>query len=78
MKIANIYIRISGYLIQGINIHLLRTNSQHFILAAPVFHDISFDTYKQERFLIYMLSCSLYITSSLNRVKVEEISNIQC
>ena len=76
MKIANIYVKIYEYLIHGINIHLIRINRQLFILATPVFHNISIDTYKQERFLTFILSSSVYITGSLNRVKVKEIFNV--
>ena len=66
MKTANIYVRIYGYLIQEINIRFIRINSKHFILAASVFHDITIDTYKQERFLTFMLADGVYITRPLN------------
>ena len=41
MKIYNIYVSTNWYLIQEINIFWCRKNSQHSMLALPVFNDIS-------------------------------------
>ena len=66
MKFFDIYVSITGYLFQVIKIHGCRLNSQHFMSAHLVFHDISIDTKKQERFLKIMLADGVYITFPLN------------
>ena len=78
MKFSNVYVSITGYLLQQINIHQCKEKSQHYMLAHPDFNKISTDTYKQEIFLTFMLSGVTYITCPLNPVKVEVIANIQC
>ena len=45
MKIANIYVSITGYIFQGIIIHWWRINIQHFMLNHRLFHNISIETY---------------------------------
>ena len=77
MKIADIYVRITGYLIQEIIIHQWRINSQYFMLA-HIFPKIIIYTYKREIFLTFMLADGFYITLPLEWVNVEEISKIQC
>ena len=78
MKISDIYVIITGYLLQEIILHWWRINSQQYMLDHPVFHDIPIGTYKQKVLKTFMLEYGVYITLSLNWVKVEEISNIQC
>ena len=53
------------------NIHLRMINSQYFMLAHTVFHNISIYTYKQYIFLIFMLAYGVYVTHPLKLVKVE-------
>ena len=76
MKISNIYVSITGYLFQYINIYRQSKNSQDFMLAHPVFHKISIDTFKKEIFWTFIFSDGAYTTSLLNSVKMEEISKI--
>ena len=66
MKIVNIYVRINGYLFQGINIHRKTIDNQHLMLGNPVFHNISIDTYKQEILPTFMFAYGVYITRPLN------------
>ena len=44
--IANIYVGITGHLIQVNNIHLCKEKIQHSMLDHTDFNDISTDTYK--------------------------------
>ena len=76
MKISVIYVSIAGYRFHSINIRQQRINSQHCVLACPVLHNISIDTYKQKILPTIMLADSVYITCPLNWVKVEELSKI--
>ena len=71
MKISNIYIRITGYLFQEINIHQWRINIKYSMLDHPIFQKKLIDTYKQEILPPFMLSYGVYITLSLNWVKVK-------
>ena len=41
MKISDIYVSITGYITQDINIDWCRENSQNYMLALPVLNDIS-------------------------------------
>ena len=62
MKIADSYVSITGYLMQDIGINRQKVNIQPIMLAHPVFHDISIDTYKQEIFPTFMLANGVNIT----------------
>ena len=65
MKIAEIYVSITGYLLQFININLSKINSQRVMLAHSLFCDIPIDTYKQEMFPTFILRDVVYITYPL-------------
>ena len=75
---SDTYVRITGYIIQQININWCRKSIQHFMLADSDFNNISIDTYKREIFPTFMLADGEYIIRSLNRLYVEVIDNIQC
>ena len=77
-NVAKIYVSTNVSLLPQINIHRRRKNSQHYMLAHPDLNDISIDTHKQEIFTIFMVEDYVYITCSLDLVKVEVITNIQC
>ena len=65
-EIFDICVSITGYFLQGINIHQRSKNSQHFMLDHPNFHNISIYTYKQLIFPTFMLSYDVYTTRLLN------------
>ena len=65
IEISNIYVRNTGYLLQDININWFRKNSQHSMLASPVFNDIFIYTYKLETLLTFMLAYGAYTTPTL-------------
>ena len=65
MEISDTYVRITGYLIQEINIHWCRIYSPHYMLDLPVLNAILIDTQKQEIFPTLMLEDSVYITHPL-------------
>ena len=73
MKVADIYVRITAYLFQGIDIHWWRIDSQHCMLAHNLSHKISIDTYAKYRLKNFMVAYGVYITCALNWVKAEEI-----
>ena len=77
IKIANIYINITGYLLQLIHFHRCRENIQHSMFDHPDFDNIPIGKYKLEIFTTFMLSDGAYITCSFNWVYVEVIANIQ-
>ena len=66
ITIADIYVSISGYIIQEIIIHQCRTNRQHSMLSHPGLLDISIYTCLQEGLLTFMLEDGVYITRTLN------------
>ena len=66
MKISDVYVRINKYLLQKIDIHRGKENSQHFMLAHHYFSNISIEDYKQETFPTFMLEYSVNITHQLN------------
>ena len=78
IKIANIYVRTTGYILQMIYICWCMENSQHYMLSNPDFNNIPIDHYKWEIFTTFMLSCGIYVTRSLNWLYVEVIANIWC
>ena len=66
INVTDIYISTSGSLFLQINILPGMINRQHFMLANPVFYKVSTDTYKQERFLTFVLADGVYITYPLS------------
>ena len=66
MKISNIYVSITGYLLKVIDTNWCRKNSQHYMLAYTDFNHNSIDTHKQVIFPTFMLEDGVYITRSLN------------
>ena len=65
IKIYEICVSITKYLLQQINIRWRNKNIQHSMLARPDFNDVSIKNYKREKFrhLCYQM---VYITHSLN------------
>ena len=78
IKISEICVGITGYLLHHISIHPFSKNIKHSMLAHPNFNNISIENYKREQFPTFVLSDGEYITRSLNLLKVELIANIQC
>ena len=76
MKVSDIYVSITRYIPQGINIHWWKIKIQNVMIARPLLHDVSIDTYKQEIFQTCMIAYGVYITSSMNKVKVELTAKI--
>ena len=65
--IAYIYVSITGYLLQLINIPLAKDKSiQYFMLDHTVFHDILIDTYRQGIFHTFMSEDGQYKTFPFN------------
>ena len=77
MIIAKTFASFNLYLLQQINIHWNKKNSEYSILADPDVNEIAIGTYKQEIFPKLILIDVVYITSSLNCVKVEVVDIIQ-
>ena len=65
IKIADIYVSISGYLLQQINIHQCKKNIQHSMLDHLDFNDMSIEPYKREIFPTLLLAYGVYITHRL-------------
>ena len=78
IKLFDIYVITTGYLLHQINIHHIRKNNQHYMLAYTDLNNISIDNHKQEIFPTFMLADGVYITHSSNQLYVKVISNIQC
>ena len=78
MKIADIYVSISEYLLRDIDFNWWRGNIQLSMLDLPVFNDILIYTYYHEIFPTFLWANGVYIICLLSLVKVEVMSNIQC
>ena len=78
IKISNIYVSNTEYLIQQINMFWCRKNRQHYMLAHPDSNNISIDSYEWERLPTTMLADFVYVTRLLNLIYVEVIANFQC
>ena len=72
MKIANIYVRITCYFLQEIDITWRRIDIKYFMLFHHVLYNISIDTYKQEILQKCMLSDGVCISHPLNWSEVEK------
>ena len=70
IKIPEFYVGITGYILYLINIHRQRINSKHFMLAHPIFHKLSVDTYKEEILTTLLLEDGVYTTYPLKWVKL--------
>ena len=55
MKIADIYVSITGYLYHRITIHRRKINIQHLMLAHTLLLEIPIETHQQERLPTCML-----------------------
>ena len=76
MEVSDIYVRITGYLFQDINMHWWKEHIQHSMLAITVLDHIPIYTYQWERSLTCILSDGVYMTHPLNWLKVEVTVNI--
>ena len=56
VKISDIYVVITEYLLQDINIYWQLINRQYSMLAHTVSHHVLIETYKQERMPKFMLA----------------------
>ena len=77
IKISDIYVNTTGFLLQLINFRRCRKNSQHSMLANPDFNNISIDDYKQYILPKFMFELCVFVTSSLTILYVEVIDNIK-
>ena len=76
IKISDIYVSTTGSILQLINFHWCRKNSQNSMLANPDFNNISIENYEQEILQTFMSEFCLFVTCSLNIVYPEVIVNI--
>ena len=76
IKIYDIYVRTTGFLLQPIDFFRCKKHSQHSMLANPDFKNILIHYLKQEILQTFMLAFCLYITSSFTIIYLEVIANI--
>ena len=75
---CHIYVNTSWSLRPLINICRWNKKGQRSMIANPGNSKILIDNYKWEILMSFKLSFYLFVTSSLNLVYVEVLSNIQC
>ena len=62
IKIADIYISNTGYLLQLIEFQNYKKNRQHYILDNPDYSNISIDNYKRVKFPTFMFALFVFVT----------------